>query len=61
MIPLFAIPVSAPLRAGDRSIVFTLRRTRGSLARLREHAQVALTVLTEGDIAFTEDVAGAGE
>ncbi len=49
----FAIPVSAPLRASDRSILFTLRRSRGSLARLREHAQVALTVLTEGDIAFT--------
>jgi hypothetical protein len=49
----FAIPVSAPLRAGDRSILFTLRSSRGSLARLRECAQVALAVLTEGDIAFT--------
>ena len=49
----FGIPVSAPLRAGDRRILFTLRRSRGSLARLREHAQVALTVLAEGDIAFT--------
>jgi Pyridoxamine 5'-phosphate oxidase len=49
----FAIPISAPLRAGDRSILFALRRTRGPLTRLRERPQVALTVLTEEDIAFT--------
>jgi hypothetical protein len=49
----YAIPVSAPLRAGDRRIVFSLRRSRGSLARLRAHAQVALVVVTEGNIAFT--------
>jgi hypothetical protein len=48
-----AIPVSAPLRAGDRHILLSLRRDRESLARLRERAAVALTVLTEGDVAFT--------
>jgi hypothetical protein len=49
----FAIPISAPVRAGDRSILFALRNSRGSLARLRERAHVALVVLTEDDIAFT--------
>jgi hypothetical protein len=49
----FVIPISAPLRVGDRSILLTLRRTRGSLTRLRDLPQVALTVLTERDIAFT--------
>jgi Pyridoxamine 5'-phosphate oxidase len=49
----FAIPISAPVRAGERRILFALRNSRGSLARLREHAHVALVVLTEGDIAFT--------
>jgi Pyridoxamine 5'-phosphate oxidase len=49
----YAIPVSAPLRAGDRRILFVLRRDRGSLARLRMRDRVALVVLTEGDIAFT--------
>jgi hypothetical protein len=48
-----AIPVSAPLRAGERSILLSLHRDRASLARLRERPQVALTVLTEGDVAFT--------
>jgi mannose-6-phosphate isomerase-like protein (cupin superfamily) len=48
-----AIPVSAPLRAGDRRILLSLHRERGSLARLRERPEVALTVLTEGDVAFT--------
>lgn len=48
-----AIPVSAPLRAGDRHILLSLHRTRESLARLRERPHVALTVLTEGDVAFT--------
>jgi hypothetical protein len=49
----YAIPVSARLRAEDRLIVLSLHRSRGSLARLRKHGRVALTVLTEGDIAFT--------
>jgi hypothetical protein len=48
-----AIPVSAPVRAGDRRILLSLHRDRGSLARLRRRPEVALTVLTEGDIAFT--------
>jgi Pyridoxamine 5'-phosphate oxidase len=48
-----AIPVSAPLRAGDRRILLSLHRERGSLARLREHPEVALTILAEGDIAVT--------
>jgi hypothetical protein len=49
----YAIPVSAPLRAGKRRILFTLHRSRGSLARLRKRAQIAVTILTEGDVAFT--------
>jgi hypothetical protein len=49
----YAIPVSAPLRAGNRRILLSLHRSRGSLARLRKSAQVALTILTEGDLAFT--------
>jgi len=48
-----AIPVSATLRAGDHSILFALIRSRGSLERLRAQGQVALTVLTAGNIAFT--------
>lgn len=49
----YAIPVSAPLRAGDRRILFSLKRTRKSLSRLRQHPQVALTLLAKGDVAFT--------
>jgi Pyridoxamine 5'-phosphate oxidase len=48
-----AIPVSAPVRAGDDEILLSLRRDRGSLARLRAAPRVALTVLTGGDVAFT--------
>ena len=48
-----AIPVSAPVRAGDHAILLSLARTRDSLARLREHPAIALVVLAEGDIAFT--------
>ena len=48
-----AIPVSAPLRAGDRRILLSLHRTRGSLARLRERPEVALAVLAAGNVAFT--------
>jgi len=48
-----AIPVSAPLRAGDRSILVNLRGDRRSLTRLRADPAVALTVLAEGDVAFT--------
>jgi hypothetical protein len=49
----FAIPVSAPVRAGDRRIRINLRRDRGSLARIREEPRVALLLLAEGNIAFT--------
>jgi hypothetical protein len=65
-----AIPVSAPVRAGDQRILLSLHRDRGSLARLRKEPRVALLVLTEGDVAFTargraqlvaEPLAGAPE
>jgi hypothetical protein len=49
----YVIPISAPLRTGNRRILFSLHRSRGSLARLRKRAQVAVTVLTAGDVAFT--------
>ena len=49
----FAIPVSAPVRAGDRSILIALERNRGSLARLRRRPEVALAVLAGGNVAFT--------
>ena len=39
-----AIPITAPLRVGDRRILFRLKRCRESLARLREHPKVALTI-----------------
>lgn len=48
-----AIPVSAPVRAGDHRILLNLRRDRGSLARLRARPDVALAILSEGDVAFT--------
>ena len=48
-----AIPVSAPVRAGDRRILLSLHRSRESLGRLREHPAVALTVLAAGNVAFT--------
>jgi len=48
-----AIPVTAPVRAGDRRILLSLSRHHASLGRLRERPQVALTILAEGDEAFT--------
>src|SRR5262245_7984826 len=48
-----AIPVSAPVRAGDHTILLGLHRSRDSLARLRLDPQVALLVLAEDNIAFT--------
>lgn len=48
-----AIPVSAPVRAGDRRILLSLKRGRGSLARLRGRPRVALLVLAAGNLAFT--------
>jgi hypothetical protein len=49
----YAIPVSAPVRVGDQRILMALRRSRGSLARLRRRPEVALAVLAEGNVAFT--------
>src|SRR5262249_57485148 len=49
----YGIAVSAPLRTEDDRILIGLNRDRGSLARLREQPQVALTILAEGDIALT--------
>ena len=48
-----AIPITAPLRVGDRRILFRLKRCRESLARLREHPKVALTIFATGNVAFT--------
>jgi oxalate decarboxylase len=48
-----AIPVTAPVRAGDRRVLLSLHRQNGSLRRLRECDEVALTFLVEGDEAFT--------
>ena len=47
------IPVSGPVRAGERRILLALHRTRGSLERLRRRPGVALLVLAGGDVAFT--------
>jgi oxalate decarboxylase len=48
-----AIPVTAPVRLGDRQIMFRLEHSRGSLARLRENPQVALLIMDGTDFAFT--------
>ena len=48
-----AIPITAPLRMGDRQILLRLKRCRESLARLREHPKVALTIFAKGNVAFT--------
>ena len=48
-----AIPVSAPVRAGDRRILLSLRRSRDSVERIRRWPEVALTFLAEDDLAFT--------
>jgi hypothetical protein len=48
-----AIPISAPVRAGDRAILLSLHRSRDTLSRIRRWPEVALTFLAEGDIAFT--------
>ncbi|MEV0364257.1 hypothetical protein ACIBEK_29415 [Nocardia fusca] len=47
-----AIPVSWPVRAGDRRILLSLKFDRGSLARLRERPQVALLILGGGNVAL---------
>jgi hypothetical protein len=46
------IPVTTPVRAGDRRILFALGRQRETLHRLREDSQVAFCLLSEG-LAFT--------
>jgi oxalate decarboxylase len=48
-----SIPVTAPQRVGDRRILLALKRDRGSLARLRERPDVAVSILASGDDAFT--------
>jgi Pyridoxamine 5'-phosphate oxidase len=48
-----AIPVSAALRAGPCRVLIALAAGRNSLARLRADPRVALTVLSQGDIALT--------
>ncbi|MGV9414548.1 hypothetical protein ACWDOP_31985 [Nocardia sp. NPDC003693] len=47
-----AIPVSWPVRAGDRRILLSLKSDRGSLARLRARPAVALLILGGGDVAL---------
>jgi hypothetical protein len=48
-----AIPVSTCVRAGPRTVLLALALRRESLARLREDARCALTILAGGDIAVT--------
>ena len=48
-----AIPVSTAVRAGDRTILFALARSRESLERLRADPACALTILAATDVAFT--------
>jgi flavin reductase (DIM6/NTAB) family NADH-FMN oxidoreductase RutF len=43
-----AIPVSTIVRAGERTVLFVLAKRRESLARLREDARCALTILARG-------------
>ncbi|HLS76438.1 MAG TPA: hypothetical protein VK083_06580 [Nocardia sp.] len=47
-----AIPVSWPVRAGDRRVLISLKSDRGSLARLRERPEVALLILGGGNVAL---------
>ena len=48
-----AVPVSAPVRAGDRQILVSLHRSRDTVGRIRRRPEVALTFLAEDDLAFT--------
>src|SRR5437899_1558548 len=48
-----AIPITAPLRIGDRQILLRLKRCHESLAQLHEHPKVALTIFAKGNLAFT--------
>ncbi|WP_405485853.1 hypothetical protein [Nocardia sp. NBC_00511] len=47
-----AIPVSWPVRAGDRRILLSLKSDRGSLERLRNRPEVALLILGGGNVAL---------
>ncbi|GAA5043179.1 hypothetical protein [Nocardia callitridis] len=47
-----AIPVSWPVRAGDRQVLLSLKFDRGSLARLRDQPDVALLILGGGNVAL---------
>lgn len=47
-----AIPMSTPVRVGDRTVRFGLGRRRESLARLRDDARCALVVVA-ADLAVT--------
>ncbi|QIS15697.1 hypothetical protein [Nocardia arthritidis] len=47
-----AIPVSWPVRADDRTILISLKYDRGSLARLRTRPEVALLILSGGNVAL---------
>ena len=50
---LHAIPVVTVLRADDHTILIALARSRGSVLRIHHDAVVAITLLIEGDHAFT--------
>ncbi len=49
----YAIPVTAPLRVSDQKILLSLKDCSESLARLQRSPQVALLILSEGDLALT--------
>jgi hypothetical protein len=51
--PPHAIPVSTAIRTGPLTVVLALALRRESLARLREDARCALTVIAAGDVALT--------
>ena len=48
-----AIPVASLLRAGDCRILFSLRRDSHAMARVRESARVALSLLGGNGTSFT--------
>ncbi|MEU8896407.1 hypothetical protein [Nocardia sp. NPDC048505] len=65
-----AIPVSWPVRAGNRRILLSLKFDRGSLARLRKQPDIALLILGGGNVALcargkakvlAEEMPGAAE
>ncbi len=48
-----AIPISAAVRTGARSVLLGLAHGRESLRRLRADPRVALSIITVGDVAVT--------